>query len=323
MSTATPLLGGSARTGVVLLNFGDPQDTLECLSSLERSTNLDLEVVVVDNGPADEAHEALRAAVGARATTIATGSNLGYAAGNNTGIALLMEGGCEFLWLLNPDTRVEPATLDRLLDHLDSVPDCGIVGPRILLPDTPERIWFDGGLVDRSTGSTSHLHQGAPEGDHRPVVLDVDYVTGASILVRRSLVQHVGPIPEQYFLYYEETDWCLRAQRLGWRTMVTQHARMLHHKRSSGRLPQPYYLYYMTRNRYLFARDCLGIDGEAALDVLERTFLHGWRKRVAELRPDWLTDFDHLVALAKADARAGVEGRKDEIVDYPDARSLP
>lgn len=299
----------SARTGVVVLNYRNVDDTLACLESLERSDDLDLDIVVVDNGPEGPEFAELREGVAGRGETIASGENLGYAAGNNIGIARVLERGCNLVWVLNPDTLVEPSTLPLLRQHLAAVPDCGVVGPRILLPGRPPKIWFDGGLVDRSRGTTKHLHIGKHPDDHDPQALDVDYVTGASMLIRRSMIEDVGLFPEEYFLYYEDVDWCTRGQRAGWRTMVDQRAQMMHYKRSSNDLPRPDYLYYMTRNRFLFAEVCLDIDGEASLRDLDEHFLVPWRARVAKREPSLLPAFDDVIEVAKADGRARITGR--------------
>lgn len=302
----------------MILNFGDPTDTLACLASLELSDDLDLDVVVVDNGPADDGHDRLRREVGGRAEVVATGANLGYAAGNNLGIARVLERGCDQVWILNPDTVVQPNTLVRLNRRLEKSPDCGIVGPRLLMPGDPPRIWSDGGMIDREAhGDVHHLNAGRLVDDYPPgAAHDVDYVTGASLLVRRLVVEQIGPIPEDYFLYFEETDWCLRARTAGWRVMVEPRARMVHHKRSSGALPMPYYLYYMIRNRYRFVEQCLGGDGEAGLAALRTAFVEPWRARVTDHAPSWLPTFDELVRLAEEDARSGVSGRRDEVSQF-------
>lgn len=309
-----------ARTGVVLVNFGAPDDTLACLASLERSDDLDLDVIVVDNGPDDERHARLVAAVGARGTVLATGDNLGYAGGNNVGLHEVLRRGSEFAWILNPDTIVEAGTLPRLTAHMRAEPDCGIVGPRVVFPDG--RIWSDGGVVDPERhGATYHRAAGKPAhkvADSNPVV--VDYVPGASVLVRRSLMQSVGLLPEEYFLYYEEAEWCWRAASAGWRVMIEPKARMVHHKRSGTAIPTPYYLYYMTRNRYRFAAQVLGRDGEAAWADMEEAFHRPLRANVERLAPEWLTTFDDLVKRAKDDARAGRYGRNDNILSTPVAQ---
>jgi GT2 family glycosyltransferase len=139
-------------------------------------------------------------------------------------------------------------------------------------------------------------------------------------LTRRTVLETVGLLPEDYFLYFEETHWCRDVRRAGWRVMVEQRARMVHHQRSSGAMPSPYHLYYMTRNRYLFFERALGGDGEAALAHLEGKWLKNWRRKVAAAAPEWLDEFDALVELAAADARAGRDGRNDAVshVPWPD-----
>ena len=315
----------TARTGVVLVNHDSAEDTVGCIASLEASYDLDMDVVVVDNSDSPDSLAALQDLVGDRAEVLSSGGNLGYAGGSNVGIRRCLERGSEFVWLLNPDTRVEPETLPRLKDLLVEVPDCGVVGPRIVHPAPPggsETVWFDGGIVDESkAGETRHLHQGRVVSQVAPPsTRDVDYVTGASLLTRRVVLETVGLLPESYFLYFEETHWCRDVHRAGWRVMVDQQARMLHHQRSTGAMPSPYHLYYMTRNRFLFVERALGGDGEAALAQLRGKWLRNWRRKVENQAPEWLPEFDALVERAAADARAGRDGRNDAVshVPWPD-----
>ena len=313
----------SARTGVVVLNFGDPHDTWGCLDALEMSDELDLEVVVVDNAPPGPAHDRLREGVGRRAEVVASGGNLGYAGGNNLGIARLLDRGVDSVLLLNPDTRIEPDTLTRLRRVLENHPGCGVVGPRLVLPGTPTRIWFDGGKVDRATAATRHrghgrLETAVPPGGPRRT----DYVTGAAVLARADTFHEVGLLPERYFMYYEETEWCLRAADAGWTSMVQPRARMTHLKRSGIGVPGPYAVYYLTRNRFFFARDCLGIDPERALSHLDRTLVGNWRTRVTERAVHWLPVFEELVDQAKVDAREGRDGRREDVEGLPSADGI-
>lgn len=311
------------RTGVVILNYGEASDTLECLATLEQSDDLDLDIVVVDNGPATPDHTALRERVGRRAEVIASGDNLGYAGGNNIGITTLLRRGVEFVWLLNPDTRTEPATLRHLLRVMAARPACGVVGPRLVLPGSPSRIWYDGGVIDEKLGATRHRAQGRLETMAPPRrARETDYVTGASFLARATTLERVGLLPERYFLYYEETDWCLKARAAGWTAMVQPRARMTHLKGSGLVIPAPYHVYYLTRNSYFFAGDCLRVDPERALADLDQRLLARWRARVSELAPDWLPTYDELVTRAKSDARAGRDGRNDDIADYPRSESV-
>jgi GT2 family glycosyltransferase len=312
-----------ARTGVVLLNFGDPHDTWDCLDSLEMSHDLDLDIVVVDNAQPGPAHDRLRAGVGRRAEVVASGDNLGYAGGNNLGITRLLDRGVESVLMLNPDTRIEPDTLTRLHRVLDKRPTCGVVGPRLVLPGTPARIWFDGGKVNRTTAATWHRRHRRDESEVPPRgARRTDYVSGAALLARAETFRDVGLLPERYFMYYEETEWCLRAADAGWTSIVQPQARMTHLKRSGIHVPGPYAVYYLTRNRFFFARDCLGVDPERALAHLDRTLVASWRTLITQQAPHWLPVFEELVSQAKSDAREGRDGRRADVEDRRNADGL-
>jgi hypothetical protein len=322
------LASAGPRVATVVLNYREPSDTLRAVASVRRSTVLDQRLVVVDNAEDGPEHRALADALGQGVEVLATGGNLGYAGGNNVGLRHALDGAApEFLWVLNPDAEVEPTTLERLLEAAEQVPDAAVVGGRILHDAAPAgegRIWFDGGLVDDARwGATSHLHSGraersVPAGDPR----DTGYVTGACMLVRRRALLQVGLIPEEWFLYFEETDLCRRLQALGWRTVVAPRARLVHRKRSSGALPTPYYVYYITRNRLRFAQEWYGTgrsgpQHDAVLADWRAAFLDPWRDRVAERAPHWLATYDHLVATAVHDAQEGVTGRRPDIEEVP------
>jgi GT2 family glycosyltransferase len=323
-----------ARVATIVLNYRHTEDTVACLAALQRSTCLDQRFVVVDNDAPGPAHDRLRGAVTAATapagdvTVVATGGNLGYAGGNNVGIRRALERRPEFLLLVNPDLRVEPTTVERLLDAARAVPDAGALGPRIVHGDDAggrrgeARIWFDGGVFDRSrAGATTHLHMGRPEREMPPgPPRDVDYVTGACLLLRADAVRAVGLLPEDYFLYFEETDYNQQLAAAGWRLVVDSRARAVHHKRSSGDLPTPAYTYYMRRNKQLFARR-MGLDEAAAVEEFRPVWIDPWRRNVATRAPHWSATFDALVAKAAADAAAGVTGPVD-LSAYPVAEDV-
>jgi GT2 family glycosyltransferase len=304
----------SVRVHTVLLNYRYADDTLRCVRSLEASAFRSQHLVVVDNGSGEETVAELRRGLGAR-TLLETGENLGYAGGNNVGIRYALDRDTDFVWVLNPDTVVEPRTLSRLLRTMEEEPDCGVLGGRLLNGGTdPLTIASDGGIIDRERGgATDHRHVGdrdadVPAGGPHPV----DYVPGAGMLIRRRTLEDVGLLPEEFFLYFEETEFNLRVRRAGWRVLVDPRARIHHHKRSSGRLPAPYYVYYFVRNRVLFAeRHVPGWDGELPPDL--ETWIDAWREKVERADASWVSTYEELVERALTDARAGVDGRRDDI----------
>jgi hypothetical protein len=297
-----------------ILNYRHTDDTLRCAAALRASTWRDQRLVVVDNGSTPGTAEAIGG--GLPATTLLTsGRNLGYGGGNNLAIRYALDHGAGAVWLLNPDTIPEPSTLERLVETADARPDAGILGCRVLYAGVrPAKIWFNGGLIDwERGGATSHRDDGlrdaaVPADGPAPA----DYVTGAAMLVRREVFEDIGLLPEDYFLYFEETDFNVRARRAGWEVLVEPRARMAHDKRSTGRLPAPYYVYYFVRNRLRFGSEFtdLAID---EVDAHLEEWVAAWRAKVADREPGWLAAYEALVAAARADARAGVRGQRGDL----------
>jgi GT2 family glycosyltransferase len=304
----------------VLLNHGAPDDTVGALETLATSDHRQLTSLVVDTGDGLGVSAACEQRFPG-VTVLALDDNRGYAGGNNVGLAWALAREHDHVLVMNPDVRVAPNTIRGLVAAMEQDRRVGIAGCRMLHGGDPHgSIWFDGGRVDRArAGATSHLGSGERDRE-RPQArtpVDVDYVTGALMLLRRELVEDIGPLPERWFLYFEETDYNLRAQAAGWRTVVVPGVRASHHKRSAGRLPQPYYVYYFVRNRILFARDVLAADPELALEDLT-TFLAHWRGRMVTDAPEGVAGFDRLVDVATEHALAGTYGRFDGLADLGD-----
>lgn len=314
MSVSAPLVG------TVILNYRSTDDTLACLRAVLDSTLLDQRVVVADNTEDPAEQQRLADALPARVGYLGLGENVGFAAGNNAAVSRLIEAGARYVWILNPDTLVEPGTLAAMLTSLREHPDTGILGPRLTDGDPVHpRISSDGGVIDLDRyGRTSHVRQGRRLGDvgaGASAPVPVDYVTGACMLIDARVFRTVGYIPEDYFLYFEETDFCRAAAEYGWSPSVDQQVVVKHFRRSAGWLPTAHYLYYMVRNRGIFAsRLGLGATHDvitAAYADLHETFIDPWRGRVEARDPGWLPVFDRLVDRAKADGHAGVTGPTD------------
>jgi hypothetical protein len=307
-------------TAAVVLNYRAAEDTLRAVEAV-RAGSVVPRLIVVDNGPADDAYRDLLARLGPDVDCLASGENLGYAAGNNIGIRRALDAGAEFVWILNPDTEAEPSALRRLLRTAVARPDAGVLGPRILFPN--RRIQFDGGTVDAARfGAPSHLNYGLRAKETPPAAepIAVDYVNGASMLIRADVLRSVGLLPEDYFLYFEETAYCRDVIAAGWTCLVDQRARVVHHNRSRPGLPTVYYIYYMTRNRLHFAQRYFDADPAAVLADWNTAFLDAWRGRVARDAPDWSATFEAIVHRAVADAASGITGRVPEVelIPHPD-----
>jgi hypothetical protein len=141
---------------------------------------------------------------------IQTGSNLGFAGGCNVGLRYaLARSDCEFVWLLNNDTVVARDSLTRMVEKMSTEPSLGICGSVLLDYVAPHAVQAFGGRCYSAWRGRVLPGRPSPEGEvpSRPI----DYVQGASMLVRREFLQSVGLMEEAYFLYFEELDWAMRA----------------------------------------------------------------------------------------------------------------
>lgn len=241
------------RVCIVVLNWNQRDLTLDCLESLgELEYPPDrLQIIVVDNGSDDGTALAVRQGFPS-VTVLENDDNLGFAEGNNVGIRHAMALGTDYVMLLNNDTVVDPAMLTALLDVAQRNSNIGIVGPKMLYFDPPDVIWCAGNRVDWETGGLIRLRADQADTENDEPVTKVDYITGCGICLRREVIEEIGLLDPRFFIYYEETDWCLRAHKGGWQVLCVPRARLWHKVSAAMGTQSPATDYYMARNRLLF-----------------------------------------------------------------------
>jgi GT2 family glycosyltransferase len=160
---------------------------------------------------------------GCRVSIIRSGGNLGFAGGNNVGLRLALSEGCDWFWLLNTDTAIRHDALSCLLARAQRGTDIGITGSTLVFYGDPECVQAVGGALDESRVKPSHIGEGLRLKDvpRDPSELEAKmaYIVGASMLVPRAFLEQVGLMQDDYFLYYEELDWAMRARgrfKLAW-----------------------------------------------------------------------------------------------------------
>lgn len=243
----TPLVG------IIVLSWNHKGDALECLNSLQEINYPNYRVILVDNASTDDTVDAVRAQFPA-VEVIVNDCNLGYAGGNNVGIKYALDSGIEAILLLNDDTIVDPSFVTILTDALYRSPDIGAVNPTIYYYDEPNTIWSAGGSVDISTG-IAHQRRVDEVDDGRPLPeCDVEYGVGAAILIKREAMEKTGPLDPDFFVYYEESDWCFRAKEAGFRTIYVPSAKIWHKVSRSMVGNRSTLDYYYCRNRLLFLK---------------------------------------------------------------------
>ena len=221
------------RISVISVNYNGFALTAAMIDSLRRHVTTPLEIVVVDNGSQrDEATELQERYP--EIIAIRSPENLGFAGGNNLGIRAASG---DRLLLLNNDTEVGDDTLHYLAETLDADPSVGAVCPKIRFWAPPQAIQFAGYTpLTRITLRNALVGFGQPDDGSRDTPHTTPYAHGAAMMVRREAVEKAGPMPEEYFLYYEELDWSERIREAGYRIVYDPRS------------------YYLTRNRLLFAR---------------------------------------------------------------------
>jgi GT2 family glycosyltransferase len=238
---------------IIVLNYNSREDTLDCLRSLQHLTYLRTSVILVDNGSTDGTAEAVRKEFPI-VKVIETGANLGFTGGNNVGIDYALDNGADYIMLLNNDTVVAPDMIDVLVDAMQQDPSIAVTGPTIYYFDYPDVVWSSGGSIDWKHGLTTMMGINEEDkGQFGQVPRLVDFVTGCALLARRDVWEQVGLLSDEFFMYYEETEWCVRVARAGFKIAHVP-AAMMWHKISAEARATPHVYYYMTRNRLLFLR---------------------------------------------------------------------
>ncbi len=296
---------------VAIVNYKSAQLSIDCLASLAPQIDdvPDTRVVVVDNASGDGSVEVLSAAVREHgwsrwAQVRGLERNGGFAYGNNEAIRPALEGPAaerpRYVLLLNPDTIARAGALAKLVEFMDAHPRVGIAGSQLEYPDGEQhhsRYRFpsilgevEGGLRLGFVSRLLAAHMVAP-----PLVShehEIDWVAGASMIVRREVFEAIGYMDADYFLYFEEVDFCLRARRAGWPCWYVPSSRVAHLVgRSSGLTnlkepPRRRPRYWFESRRRYFVKNHGALYAFAA-DLAFAVCFGLWRvRRVLQRKPD-------------------------------------
>jgi len=286
---------------LIILNWNNCKDTLECLASIDKIKYPNFEVIVVDNGSTDDSIEIIRTRY-PQHTMVENKENLGFAEGNNRGLREGIKQGAEMLMLLNNDTIIAPNMLTEIskaaLDH----PQAGAFGPKIYFYDDPATIWYAGGGVDQKTGRCYHI--GCGSADMEPKYKqssETEYICGCAIAIRSQVIQSVGLLDPEFFLTWEEIDWCYRMRKSGFSCLFVPEAKVWHKVSASfvdGNWG-PMWQYFYFRNRLLFHKRHF-------------SFARRWRKAYISELVDLIKTSFHPNPFLRKQHRAALSG----VCDY-------
>jgi hypothetical protein len=294
------------KVDILILNWNNWPDTVECLESVLQSSYPDYQVVVIDNASTDGSMERISewaegklrpqsgffeyapqnkpvpyiiydretAESGGRAererplylsllppvhhplVLIQTGSNLGYAGGNNAGIRYALgKGDAAYLWLLNNDTVVGKTALEEMVRCLEDGPSLAMAGSKLLYYHSPGVLHMaGGGRIVPWMGNASMIGANEKDDGRWDRALSPDYISGASLLVRTEALRAIGLMREDFFLYWEDADWGERARRTGHGLAYCPRSRVWHKEGGTSGGITPLTDYYWVRNGLMFTR---------------------------------------------------------------------
>lgn len=247
-------------TWIIILNFNRHKDCIQCVNSLLGLEYENFQILIIDNSSDVSDREKLREFIEtlklkcSKIKYLELPQNLGFAGGNNVGIKTAIEEGAEFIWLVNNDVIVAPKSLKMLVKCAQEEEKAAFVGSKIFFFDQPDLIQHAGGKVCSWKAVTRHIGLGQKDQPEFSKRKTVDFVTGASLLVRVKALNQIGLMDESYFLYWEDTNWMVRGRKKGWLTYYEPNS-IVWHKGSITLAESSYLLtYYGTRNALIFAR---------------------------------------------------------------------
>lgn len=283
------------KIALVTVHYKGIEFTQKCLDSIRelKTPNIRLEVVVINNNP-QENLETLKKKF-ADFLFLKTEKNLGYAGGYNLGIKKALEKKADFVFLVNNDTILAPDILVQLIKMAEKRKKAGLFSPKIYFApgcefyrdryQKSERgkvIWFAGGKIDWQNVITTH--RGVDEVDKGQFnqIEETDYVSGCGMFIKRKVIEKIGLLDEKYFLYFEDTDFSVRAKKAGFQLLFIPQAKMWHFNAGSSRVGGPLQDYYLVRNTLFFGFHYASLRTKFALFRwgLSRLFIgRPWQKK--------------------------------------------
>lgn len=236
---------------VITVNYNQAKLTLELLEALQKLTYKNVEVIVVDNASRESPEEAIKSAY-PDTIVIMSPENLGFAGGNNLGTKAAKG---EYIFYVNNDIDITPDAIERLLEIFRDYPDAGIACPKFHYYYKPNIIEFAGyNPVNPFTGRNVPVGSYEEDKGQHEEIISTHYAHGGGMFVSREVIEKIGMMPELYFLYYEEFDWCESIKKAGYKIYYQPKATIYHKSSETVGRASPLRTYYLNRSRVLFMR---------------------------------------------------------------------
>ncbi|MFQ5688125.1 MAG: glycosyltransferase family 2 protein, partial [Candidatus Scalindua sp.] len=233
---------------IVILNWNNWSDTVDCLESVYDINYPNFEIVVVDNGSTDNSVREIKSRFDSL-TLLEAHENLGFSKGVNYGIKFAMNNNAEYVFLLNNDTIVDKNVLTELVGRISKDQKVGLVGGKIYFLNEKDKIWSAGGGIKPFSKRTYHFGENQFDNREYDSEREVDFLSGCCLLIRKEVIREIGLFDTDYFMYYEDADFCLRTKEL-FKVIYYPQAKIWHKVGNASRKSN--IDYYRMKNHFLF-----------------------------------------------------------------------
>lgn len=239
------------KIGIVICNYNKKNFVLACIQSVLNSSRKNFDVYVVDNASVDGSADAIEEAYGNRVILIRNEENLGGSGGFNTGLRAARQQGYPYYMCVDNDIVMDEHNVENLYQFLESHKEVGIVGSKICRMQHPDRLQELGAALDFEKCLHVPLYKNYLDNEEIPEIQDCDYVPACSLMIRDEVIDKIGLLPEENFIYWDDMEWCYKAKLAGYRVAAYREAKVLHDM-GMGTGDTYFSTYYFWRNRIRF-----------------------------------------------------------------------
>lgn len=243
---------------IILVNYNGYQDTLECVKSIKGSKTCNQKIIIVENASQDRNRIKTDEYLTENTDVIISSENLGFAGGNNLGIDYAMKTyNPQYILLLNNDTVIEPNAIEELISTANRNNKVGIVTGKINYYSEKKKFWAACGKFDFRTGIADQPQMGMIDNGEYDIECEISFASGCVMLIPNYIIKTIGKLDEKYFMYAEDTDYCCRVLREGYKIYYNGKSLIYHKVSASAGVHSVNQQYYMFRNNcYIIKKYC-------------------------------------------------------------------
>lgn len=240
----------SEKVFLIAINYNGLEDTMEFISSVNHIEYPNYHIVIVDNASTKGDLDSIP--VGEHLTVLRSDKNLGFSGGNNLGIDYALKHGADYIVLINNDTVVEPDFLNNAIAYLQENPNIGVLTGKIMYAKQQNSFWYAGGILNYWRGRAYHIGSNEEDQGQYNQIREISFCTGCLMIIPRGAIIDVGMMSEEYFLYFEDTEYSARFTEKSYKIVYHPGVKIYHKVSASTGSSSPTYHYYNWRNRLYF-----------------------------------------------------------------------